>query len=155
MNTVNTARLPASITLWALLSWVFLVLPLMSLAIEMPYLLSARATMSYAARAAMQSAWTACMDYNGYQASGTVRIQAGCPVPTARALFAEYTASQTVALARTATVDRVRLAAGSGDRLEMRTCFPHRAIFLGVFGPRAVQQVCIEESVGLQMRRSP
>ncbi|MCY4522427.1 MAG: hypothetical protein OXC13_16835 [Caldilineaceae bacterium] len=153
---MNTARrLPASITVWALLSWVFLVLPLMSLAIEMPMLLSARATMSYAARAAMQAAWTACMDYDGYERTGTVRIQTGCPVPAAQALFAEYTAAHPVALARTATVDRVRLAPGATDRLEMRTCFPHRAIFLGVFGPRAAQQVCIEESVGLHMRQRP
>ena len=152
---IAARRLPASITVWALLSWIFLILPLMSLAIEMPYLLSARATMSYAARAAMQSAWVACMDYDGYQASGTVRIRTGCPVPTARALFAEYTAGQTVALARSATVDRVGLAPGAADRLEMRTCFPYRAIFLGVFGPRNVQQVCIEESVGLQMRPRP
>ena len=149
------SRLPASISVWALLSWVFLVLPLMSLAVEMPYLLSARATMSYAARAAMQSAWVACMDYDAYENSGTVQARTGCPVPTARALFTEYAAAQTVDLAAAAAVEWVRHAPGHRDRLEMRTCFEHRANFLGVFGPRAAQQVCIEESAALQMHRRP
>lgn len=148
-------RLRASITIWALLSWIFLVLPLMSLSIEMPYLLSARMTMVHAARASMQSAWVRCLDYGNYQHGGTIQARAGCPLPTAEALFQDFIDTQTLALAKTATVDNVQFAGSNNDRMQMRICFRHRAIFLGVLGAQAGQTVCIVEQVGLRMRDGP
>ena len=152
---MDARRLRASITVWALLTWIFLILPLMSLSIELPYLLSARATMVYAARSAMQSAWVRCMDYRNYQRGGAVRVQAGCPLPTAAALFNDYIDTQTVALARTATVQNVQFASGGSDRMQMRVCFRHQALFLGVLRAQAVQTICVEEQVGLRMRDNP
>ena len=153
---MNGSRLHASISVWVLLSWIFLVLPLMSLAVELPLLFSARVMMVHAARAAGQSAWVECLDYPEYQRSGTVRaVNAACPPAEARALFADYLEDQSVDLARTAAVTSVGLSGTQNDLLTLEACVDHRPIFIGVISTVPSRRVCVSENVRLRMRQDP
>ena len=98
-------RLRASITIWALLTWTFVVMPMMALTVELPIMLSARMTMVHAARAAVQAAYQRCTDFEGYQTGQVAQQQSlGCVDTAAQDLFALYLHSQGLGFTQHATL---------------------------------------------------
>jgi len=108
--------------LWFLIAWTTLVMPFLALSVELPHLLTARLTVSHAARAALAAAFTQCSDLARYQTAAHElprQQSAACmaqSTPRAQATSVTSAPSRRIAPAPTGT--RWSVSSGTGPGRE-------------------------------------
>ena len=141
-------RLRASVTIWALLMWTFVILPCMALTIELPMVISARVMVVHALRSAGVAAYQQCTDFDSYQqGSGPPQQLTPCVENEAQMLFTTYMTLQSLEAARGATLT-VTTIPGSNDHL-LTGCFSFQSTIV----PAAVLPalICASETAQFEL----
>ena len=142
-------------TVWFLITWTTLIMPLMALTIELPHLLTARLIVSHAARSALYAAFQECSDFQRYQnaASGSAQQQSqACVENAANAVYRRMLAQQSSAYPQQATLT-VGTVTGQPGRWSLEGCLP--------FTPRmmphwtAPAEICVGEVAHFELRAHP
>jgi len=142
---------------WFLIAWTTLVMPFLALSVELPHLLTARLTVSHAARAALAAAFTQCSDLARYQTAAHElprQQSAACMAQAAAGVYRLMLAQQSLAYPQAArlTLDTVQ-PAGETTRYRLRGCLP--------FTPRVMPdwsfpaEVCVVEVGAFEVRAGP